>query len=253
MNEENNERKNKMLMAEDPLTSPEMLKKLAEENDYDIKIKIAHNPSTPPEILKKLAEENDYDINNAIAKNPSITLEIIKIFCLEDYDDDIHHDAIIEALHNESMTYDMLQELEKEISKEKEQFRLIRCAMALRDDTPIERLKEFLKDDDSELRELMSARDNIPFEILKELLTDKEAKTFIHKPIGYLEVVSSLEEVEKMRNVLQAEKQQKEAELKELTKKRQMIEEIRGLIEQNNQLEQQITELREAQKEETSK
>ena len=141
-------------------------------------------------------------------------------------------------------------------------------AVATNPSIPIEISKELSKDEEIEIRKIVAANPSTPIKILEELSEEEDLKIYVAKNAALcieeplVEIIDhqnieldslSLEELENKRNSLQEENKQKEAELQELSKKQKMIEEIKALIERKNQLDREIAQLRQAQKDETSR
>ena len=58
--------------------SPEILKKLAEDEDWEVRETVARNPKTPVDILRKLALDEDDDVRWGAIQNPNMTAEALK-------------------------------------------------------------------------------------------------------------------------------------------------------------------------------
>ena len=58
--------------------SPEILEKLAEDEDVDVRETVAENPRTPVDILRKLALDEDDDVRWGAIQNPNMTAEALK-------------------------------------------------------------------------------------------------------------------------------------------------------------------------------
>ena len=68
----------KINLAKNKNASPEILKKLAEDEDWAVRETVAKNPGTPVEILRKLAFDEDEHVGKAVAINLSTTFDILK-------------------------------------------------------------------------------------------------------------------------------------------------------------------------------
>ena len=58
--------------------SPEMIEKLAEDEDEDVRFAVAKNPKTPVDILRKLTENKDWMTRQGVAMNPKTPVEILR-------------------------------------------------------------------------------------------------------------------------------------------------------------------------------
>ena len=58
--------------------SPELLEKLAEDEDWEVRETVARNPKTPVDILRKLALDEDEHVRQSVAINPNTTADILK-------------------------------------------------------------------------------------------------------------------------------------------------------------------------------
>jgi len=67
----------KTLQAQNPDTSPEILAKLADDDELTIRCDVARNPNTPPKILAKLANDDDKNVRCDIARTESTPPEIL--------------------------------------------------------------------------------------------------------------------------------------------------------------------------------
>ena len=68
----------RMEVALNPNTPPEILTILARDVDEDVRCDVALNPNTPPEILTILARDEDGDVRYYVERNPNATREVIQ-------------------------------------------------------------------------------------------------------------------------------------------------------------------------------
>ena len=69
-------------LAQDPNTTPEILKTLATDGDSSVRCRVAQNPNTTPEILKVLAtDDNDY-VRYDAAHNPNATELVRRLYLM---------------------------------------------------------------------------------------------------------------------------------------------------------------------------
>jgi len=59
-------------------TSPEVLDRLAIDEDWGVRYWVATNPNTPSEALERLANDDDYCVRCGAAKNPNTTPEALE-------------------------------------------------------------------------------------------------------------------------------------------------------------------------------
>ena len=69
-------------LAQDPNTTPEILKTLATDDDYIVRWWVAQNPNTTPEILKSLATDDVYLVRYWAAHNPNATELVRRLFLM---------------------------------------------------------------------------------------------------------------------------------------------------------------------------
>ena len=58
-------------------SDPEVLAKLADNENSDVRERVAENPSTPLEALAKLANDARWDIRQNVVRNPSVSSELL--------------------------------------------------------------------------------------------------------------------------------------------------------------------------------
>lgn len=68
----------KINLAKNKNTSPEILEKLAEDGDVNVRYEVTRNPKAPVNILIKLAEDKDKLVIYAVAENPNTPAEVLK-------------------------------------------------------------------------------------------------------------------------------------------------------------------------------
>ena len=68
----------KINLAKNKNTSPEILEKLVEDEDANVRETVAENPNTPAEFLKNLAEDRDWFIRWEVASNPNTPIEVLR-------------------------------------------------------------------------------------------------------------------------------------------------------------------------------
>ena len=68
----------KINLAKNKNASPEILEKLAEDEDANVRYAVAKNPKTPVNILIKLADDKDKLVIYAVAENPNTPAEFLK-------------------------------------------------------------------------------------------------------------------------------------------------------------------------------
>jgi len=69
-------------LAQDPNTTPEILKSLATDGHPGVRYWVARNPNTTPEILKSLATDDDYYVRYWVAHNPNATELVRRLFLM---------------------------------------------------------------------------------------------------------------------------------------------------------------------------
>ena len=65
-------------LAKNKNTSPEILEKLAEDEDKNVRKAVAKNPKTPVDILKKLVEDKKWEVRYEVAENPNTPVEALR-------------------------------------------------------------------------------------------------------------------------------------------------------------------------------
>ena len=69
-------------LAQDPNTTPEILKTLATDDDSGVCWRVAEHPNTTPEILKSLATDDDYGVRYNAAHHPNATELVRRLFLM---------------------------------------------------------------------------------------------------------------------------------------------------------------------------
>ncbi|MBI5165073.1 MAG: hypothetical protein HY985_14370 [Magnetospirillum sp.] len=64
-------------VAKNPATPPDVLVKLAEDQEKWVRNSVAQNLATPPDILAKLAEDREEEVRNSVAENPATPPDIL--------------------------------------------------------------------------------------------------------------------------------------------------------------------------------
>ena len=72
------EMKRRRDIAENPNTSIEQLKELANDSDNVVRMFVAGNPNTPVELLKELARDSMLVVLRAVAENPNTPAETLE-------------------------------------------------------------------------------------------------------------------------------------------------------------------------------
>ena len=66
-------------LARNPNTPPEILARLANDNNWGVRCRVAYNPNTSPENLERLANDDDYWVSFRVARNLN-TQQYIKTY-----------------------------------------------------------------------------------------------------------------------------------------------------------------------------
>ena len=130
----------KINLAKNKNASPEILEKLADDEDANVRYYVAENPKTPADILKKLAREDEESgVRQAVAYNPNTPADILKKLA-EDKDDDV------------------------------------KWAVAANTKTPVDILKKLADDKDDYVKSAVVDNPNAPVEVLKKLAEDEDER-----------------------------------------------------------------------------
>ena len=78
----------KVLLAVNTNSSPEILKELSEDKDYFIRCSVAANPNTPTEILEELSKDKETSVRCSVALNYKTIHSILKKLAI-DKDEDV--------------------------------------------------------------------------------------------------------------------------------------------------------------------
>lgn len=70
--------KEKLNLAEDSNTSPEVLEKLAGDAHYTVRSYVARNPNCPIKVLEKLSDDIDFLVRYWVARNNNCPVEILE-------------------------------------------------------------------------------------------------------------------------------------------------------------------------------
>ena len=68
----------KINLAKNKNASPEILKKLAEDEDANVRYAVAKNPKTPIDILRNLAGDGDPDVRREVVRNPNTPVDVLR-------------------------------------------------------------------------------------------------------------------------------------------------------------------------------
>jgi len=129
---------------------PDVLAKLAEDEDEYVRWYVARNPNTSPEILAQLASDDDEDVRASVAKNPNTLLEVLTKLA-EDKVADVRW-AVAE---NPNTPLEILAKLADDESN------TVRYLVAKNPNTPPEVLAKLAKDDDEDVRYVVAKNPNV--------------------------------------------------------------------------------------------
>lgn len=144
--------------------SPEILTKLADDEDGGVRADVASNRHTPPEILAKLYDDN-YDhryIRPNLANNPNTPSEILTK--LADHEDPTTRGSVA---RNPNTTVETLVKLSNDAHK------AVRYTVAENSNTSTDILTKLSVDVDEWVREKVARNPNTPPEALTKLADDK--------------------------------------------------------------------------------
>jgi hypothetical protein len=66
------------------ITSPEVMNRLAKDNDNIVRCGVAYNPNTPPEALERLANDEESFVRRMVACNPNTPPEALERLANDD-------------------------------------------------------------------------------------------------------------------------------------------------------------------------
>jgi hypothetical protein len=78
-------REEKIKLARNPNTPPEVLKVLANDVYSRVRYEVAQNPNTPQETLKVLATDEYSSVRWGVARNPNTSPETLKVLATDEY------------------------------------------------------------------------------------------------------------------------------------------------------------------------
>ena len=73
-----NDYQDKVKIAKDPSTSPDILEQLSNDENWMVRSGVAMNPSASPEVLEKLAHSKQRNIRYRVSENPSTPQEVLE-------------------------------------------------------------------------------------------------------------------------------------------------------------------------------
>ncbi len=77
----------KRLAARHPLTPPETLRTLAQDEDWRVRQAVAQNPGLAADLLTRLSSDTDADVRRAVVAHPQVTQDILERLSLDDQAD----------------------------------------------------------------------------------------------------------------------------------------------------------------------
>ncbi len=161
------------LVAEHPLTPPEVLQALAQDpfEDYSsevpVRTAVAENPRTPPELLRILALDTFNNrlrgaaVRRAVARNPQTPVKLLRALA-----GDARDDVRAAAALDERLPDEMVRRLAQDAAA------TVRFDVARRRDLPEEVLRALAQDQHSGVRGNVARRQDVPEEVLLALAGD---------------------------------------------------------------------------------
>ena len=223
----------KSTLANNPSTPVKILEKLAQDEEQLIRFFVAMNESTPIAILKKLAKDEVKSVRSAVAANSSAPEDILKEFAQEgDFERNLARNPstpveILERLAEEELEKLEIDESEEAIVNVESASLISIFNLASNPSTPLQTLEKLRQlaerlgetKDTQKLKAQLALNPSTPIEILEDLLQDKKMYIYlIRNP-----VIQTLA------------RENDEAQYKS-----ELVGEIKELIEQERNLEQQI-------------
>lgn len=220
-------------LARNPSTPVKILEKLAQDEEQLIRFFVAMNESTPIAILKKLAKDEVKSVRSAVAANSSAPEDILKEFAQEgDFERNLARNPstpveILERLAEEELEKLEIDESEEAIVNVESASLISIFNLASNPSTPLQTLEKLRQlaerlgetKDTQKLKAQLALNPSTPIEILEDLLQDKKMYIYlIRNP-----VIQTLA------------RENDEAQYKS-----ELVGEIKELIEQERNLEQQI-------------
>ena len=158
-------------VAENPNTPVDILIKLSEDKSTtDIRRGVAKNLNTPVDILRKLSKD-EYGIREAVASNPNTPLSVLKELAKDKYEDMrevVKHNPTYKE-YVKSLNLDELNKLDKLNYMNREE--RTNLAESTKD---IEILKKLSEDERWKVREAVAKNINTPIEILIKMSRDED-------------------------------------------------------------------------------
>ena len=240
-------------LASDPATPAEILKELAK--DENVMSCVAGNPSTPIETLEELMNNKKVDLGMILASNPAITVELLVQMAFDEERETADEAKYYLAKHP-SISVEIVERLWEDGSIDARQ------GLADNPSTPVEFLKRLAKDEDEYVRNNLARNPSTPVETLEELSNDEDEETrdeanmqlAMRSKMDFENV--DLDDLSYLKQNLETRSKEREAQLKILNerynRKKILIDEIKMLIGKNNQLDQQIAEVRQTLRGDTS-
>ena len=187
------------LAVKHPNTPVELLRKLAEDEDLFVRREVAMNPNTTVDILTKLAEDEDWYVRKAVAYNPNTPVELLRKLA-----EDKNLDVRWEVAENPNTPVDILTKLaeDKDVS--------VRWRVAKNPNTPVDILTKLAEDKDSDMRWGVAYNPNTPVETLVKLAEDESSdvrKKVAENPNTPVDILTKLAD-DKDRRVRESAKRQ---------------------------------------------
>jgi hypothetical protein len=149
-------------IAERPDLPEDMIRELAKDEDRYVRRAIAKRSDLPEDVIRKLAEDGDYLVRHIIAKRDNLPEDVIKKLA-EDRDYLIRQ-AI--AKHP-----DLPENLVRKLAEDKDDG--VRLAIAERPDLPEDLVRELAEGNDYNVRQAVAERPDLPEDLIRKLAKDK--------------------------------------------------------------------------------
>jgi hypothetical protein len=155
-------------LAQDHLTSPDILRKLGRARSGEVRFHVAQNPNTPAVVLKKLSQDQDDHVRRGVAMNPNTPVAVLKKLSQDE------NDAVRRwVAENRSTTSEILYQMSLDLDLDSNVDWNIKQAIIENPNCSVDALDVFSEDEDEDIRGWVASSDKCSVGTLEELSEDE--------------------------------------------------------------------------------
>ena len=154
----------KLEKATDPLTSPNLLAKLATDDDRWVRYYVAQNLSAPPDLVEQWASDADKTLRKGVAERPSLPLHLLTMLA-----DDAEWEVRAAVARNSSTPAEVLARMRGDEEA------LVNWELAQNPSSPLDLLTLLAQHPDEDVRQRVVKNPSLPAELLAKLAEDSDS------------------------------------------------------------------------------